>query len=143
MSPLPGTRVIPERWAERHRPTATRTMTTPCQVARISDGPAPYPKPPGWTGERVIHDTLCRAQELKREGGGTPGEQPTTERQYLVAVPHVSAEGVPLPELRAGERGDVVLVLGRRLRITSVLFGSHEFERDLICTDNLTQQNPA
>jgi hypothetical protein len=118
-------------------------MNVPCQIVRISDGPAPYPKPPGWTAERVIHDTVCRLQELKREGGSTPAEQPTTERQYLVPVPHVSPSGLPLPELRAGERGDIVLVMGRRFRIASIMYGSHEFERDLVCIDNLTQQNPA
>lgn len=140
---LPATSVLPPGWAERHRPIATSTMTVPCQIVRISDGPAPYPKPPGWTGERVIHDTVCRFQELKREGNPVPAEQPTSVREYLVPVPHESPFGVPLPELRAGERGDVILVMGRRLRISSIMFGSLEFERDLICVDNLTQQNPA
>jgi hypothetical protein len=134
--------VIPPNWAQRHRPTATATMTVPCQIVRISDGPPPYPKPPGWTGERVIHDTVCRLQELKREGGAVPGEQPTSLREYLVPVPHVNPYGYPLPDLRAGERGDIVLVMGRRLNITNIMFGSLEFERDLICTDNLTQHNP-
>ncbi|WP_285240066.1 DUF6093 family protein [Pseudarthrobacter sp. MEB009] len=140
--PFHKTSVIPQGWAERHRPAVTGTMTVPCQLVRISEGPPPYPKPPGWTGERVIHDTMCRLQELKREGGANPGEQPTTLREYLVTVPHVSAEGVPLPELRSGERGDVVRVLGRRYAVTNMMFGSLEFSRELVCVDNQTQQNP-
>lgn len=140
--PFANTKVIPPGWAERHRPAVTGTMTVPCQVARISDGPPPYPKPPGWTGERVIHDTMCRVQELKREGGAVAGEQPTTTREYLITVPHVSAEGIPLPELRSGERGDVVLVLGRRFAVTNIMRGSLEFSRDLVCVENQTQQNP-
>lgn len=142
MSPLPGWKVIPEGFAAHHRPAATGTMTVPCQIVRISDGPPPYPKPPGWMAERVIHDTICRLQELKREGNPVPGEQPTVLREYLIPVPHISPEGVPLPDLRAGERGDVVLVMGRRMNITNIMFGSTEFERDLICVDNITQQNP-
>lgn len=117
-------------------------MTAPCTIARISDGPAPYPKPPGWTGEAVIHTTVCRVQELKREGGGTPAEQPTAERQYLVPVPLINDEGARLPDLRAGERGDIVHAHGRQFRIVNIMFGSLEWERDLICVDNLTQQNP-
>ena len=140
---LPNTKVIPNGWAAHHRPVATSTMTAPCTIGRISAGPPPYPKPEGWTGEALTHTTVCRVQELKREGGGVPGEQPTTERQYLVPVPLTNAEGEPLPDLRSGERGDIIHALGRQLRIVNIMFGSQEFERDLICVDNQTQQNPA
>ena len=139
---LPNTQVIPAGWAAHHRPVADATMTEPCTIGRISTGPAPYPKPFGWTGEELIHTTACRVQELNREGGGTPGEQPTTERQYLIPVPLVNTEGVPLPDLRAGERGDVIHAIGRQFRIVNIMFGSLEWERDLLCVDNVTQQNP-
>lgn len=142
MSPLPGTRVFPDGWAAHHRPVATSTMTAQCTIGRISNGPAPYPKPVDWTGETPIHTTVCRVQELKREGGGITGEQPTTERQYLVPLPLTNADGEPLPELRSGERGDIIHTLGRDLRIVNIMFGSQEWERDLICVDNQTQQNP-
>lgn len=137
VSPLPNTRVIPAGWAEHHRPVAAGTMTAPGVVKRISDGPPPYPKPPGWTGETTVHEALFRVQELKREGGGTPGEQPTTERQYLLTTQVTDA-----PAFRAGERGDIVHVVGRQFRIVSIMFGSLLWEVDLICVDNLTQQNP-
>lgn len=137
MSPLPGYKVIPDGWAAHHRPVANATMTAPCVIKRIHDGPPPFPLPEGWDNEQPIHSTTCRVQELKREGGGTPGEQPTTERQYLIPVP---VDG--LPELRAGEQGDVVHTLGRQFRIIQIMFGSQEWERDLVCVDNQTQQNP-
>lgn len=137
MSPLPNTRVIPAGWAEHHRPTADGTKTVPGVVKRISDGPPPYPKPAGWTGETVIHEALFSVEPLNREGGGTPGEQPTTERQYLLTTSVVDA-----PAFRAGERGDVVHVIGRQFRILNIAFGSELWEIDLICVDNLTQQNP-
>lgn len=137
MSPLPGTKVFHPRFAEHHRPTADASMTTPCTVHRVSGGPPPYPKPAGWTGAGVIHETTCRVQSLNREGGGVPAEQPVTERQYLVTLPVIGA-----PAFRAGERGDVVKALGREFRVVNIMFGSQLWEIDLICVDNLTQQNP-
>lgn len=137
MSPLPGTSVFPKGWAEHHRPTANSSMTEPCVVKRVSAGPPPYPMPPGYTGAVDLHTTVCRVQSLNREGGGTPGEQPTTERQYLVTLPVIGA-----PAFRAGERGDVVHTLGRQFRIVNIMFGSQLWEIDLVCVDNLTQQNP-
>ena len=134
---LPGYRVIPNGWAEQHRPVAESSMPSPCIIKRISDGPPPYPLPEGWDGAETIHETVCRVQELNRAGGGVAGEQPTTERQYLIPVP---VDG--LPELRAGEQGDVVHAIGRQFRIVQIMFGSYEWERDLICVDNQTQQNP-
>lgn len=137
VSPLPNTRVIPDGWAEHHRPTANGTMTEPCTFVRVSDGPPPYPKPPGWTAEAPFHETVCRVQELKREGGSVPADQPTTERQYLVTIPVIGA-----PAFRAGERGDIIRTIGREFRIASIMFGTILWELDLICVDNLTQQNP-
>lgn len=141
MSPLPGWKVIPDGWAERHQPTAESTMTSPAIFLRISDGPAPYPMPEGWTGSRAIWGTpedpiLVRVQELKREASPVPTNQPTVERQYQISTP------LGGPELRSGERGDVVSVLGRQYRIISRMTGSLLWEQDLICVDNLTQQNP-
>lgn len=137
MSPLPGYKVIPPRWAEHNRPVANSTMTTPCVIKRISAGPPPYPLPEGWDGAETIHETVCRVQELNKVTGGVAGEQPTTEREYLIPVP---VDG--LPELRAGEQGDIVHAIGRQFRIIQIMFGSLEWERDLICVDNQTQQNP-
>lgn len=138
VSPLPNTRVIPKGWAQHHRPVADGLKTVPGVVKRISDGPAPYPKPEGWTGETQIHEAMFDVQELKREGGSVPGEQPTTDRQYLISTSVIDA-----PAFRAGERGDVVHVLGRQFRIVNIMFGSELWQIDLICVDNLTQQNPA
>ena len=65
-----------------------------------------------------------------------PGDQPTQERTYLVVA------GTDIPFLQTGERGDIITVEGRELRVQQVLFGSHLWEMDILCTDNLTQQNP-
>lgn len=136
MSPLQNTRVIPAGWAEHHRPTATGTRTAEGTIHRITAGPPPYPKPPGWTAEEQIYSGLFRVQQHNREGGGIPGEQPTQERTYLITA------STDIPELQAGERGDVIRVVGREFRVRQVMFGSLLWEMDLLCTDNLTQQNP-
>lgn len=137
MSPLPGWQVIPNNWAGRHGNTVNATLKSEANFYRITAGPAPYPKPDGWTGKTLLHHTYVRVQELNREGGGTPGEQPTRERQYLVVAP------LGIPELQVGERGDIIEVAGRKLRVQQVLFGTFTMEVDILCTDNLTQQNPA
>lgn len=140
--PRPGTGttlgVIPAGWAEHHRPVAEGSMTVQGTVHRRVAGPPPYPRPEGWTGETLVHTALFRVQQLNREGGGNPGEQPTQERQYLLTTRVIDA-----PAFQTGERGDLVRVAGREFRIRQVLFGSQLWEIDLLCVDNLTQQNPA
>jgi hypothetical protein len=136
MSPLPGYKVIPGDWAPAHRPTAEATMTSPGTIHRVASGPAPFPKPEGWTGQGQIYEGLFRVQQQNREGGGTPGEQPTQERTYLIT------SKTDIPHLQTGERGDIIKVLGREFRVRQVLFGSLLWEMDILCTDNLTQQNP-
>ena len=139
MSPLANTRVIHPDWAAHHQPTADGTQTAPGTVVRISDGPPPYPKPADWTPETVIHSGMFNVQPMQREGGGVTGEQPITERQYTVTT----SAAADAPAFRSGERGDVILVLGRRFRISSQMMGTELWEIAFICTENQTQQNPA
>jgi hypothetical protein len=137
VSPLPGWKVIPDNWAARLAPTVNATLTSEANFYRITAGPAPFPKPVGWTGKTLLHTTFVRVQELNREGGGTPGEQPTRERQYLIVAP------LGIPALQTGERGDIIAAVGREFRVQQVMFGTNVAEVDILCTDNLTQQNPA
>jgi hypothetical protein len=142
MSPIPGYKVVPDGWAEHHRPTAKSTMASPAVFKRVSEGPAPYPVPEGWDGSTVIWGggdppLLVRVQQLNREGLTSTAEQPTAVHQYLVTAP---VEG---PAIRSGEQGDVIHVEGRQLRVINESFGTYLWERDFTCVDNLTQQNPA
>lgn len=137
MSPLPGWQVVPPKWAEHHRPTVNATFTAPGTIHRIAAGPPPYPRPVDWDPAPQIHEGFFRVQELKREGGGNPGEQPSVERQYLVATALAGT-----PQLQAGERGDLIKVVGRTFQVRSIMAGSHLWELDLVCVENLTQQNP-
>lgn len=136
MSPLPGYRVIPEKFEQHHRPTVDSTRTSPGTITRVTSGPPPFPKPEGWTGTGQIYSGTFRVQELNNSASTVPAEQPTRERQYLVVA------GLDVPALQTGERGDIIHVEGRELRVQQVLFGSLLWEVDLICSDNMTQQNP-
>ncbi|WP_341394063.1 DUF6093 family protein [Arthrobacter sp. G119Y2] len=136
MSPIPGWNVIPPGWAEHHQPTAESTMTADAVFQRISEGPAPFPVPDGWDPAEVIWEPKVRVQPLNREGSGVAAEQPVYTREYLVTAPMRG------PAIISGERGDIIVVLGRTLRITNEQFSSLPWERDFTCVDNLTQQNP-
>lgn len=137
MSPLPGWKAIPEGFQEHHRPTVEATLTAPGTIHRVAEGPPPFPKPEGWTGETLLHETTFRVQQLNREASVNPTEQPTQLRQYRLVAP------VGIPELQTGERGDLIRTAGREFRVQQVLHGSLVWEVDILCTDNLTQQNPA
>jgi hypothetical protein len=141
VSPFPGQRVIPARWAEHHRPVPLSAMRSEAVFKRVSGGPAPYPVPEGWDGSEVIWGggvppLLVRVQQLNREGATITAEQPTAVHQYLVTAP------VDGPPVRSGEQGDVIHVEGRQLRVINESFGTYLWERDFTCVDNLTQQNP-
>lgn len=134
MSPLPGHKVFHPGWDAHHRPVAEGTHTTPAVFKRLHDGPAPYPLPPNWDPSEVVWRANVRVQPLTKQGRDpVVAEQPVTMHDYQVTAPTGG------PELRAGEHGDVVEVLGRTLRIQDITTGSHEWERVLTCTDNLTQ----
>lgn len=146
MSPLPNTRVIHTDWSAHHQPTAQGGMTGVCSLSDPHQGPAPYPVPDGWDGLGLLAaDKPCRVQVLNNSNSAVSAEQPVGTRQYLVALP---IEG--LPPITAGEGGTVIKVtackdpglIGRALRVIDIQHGTEMFERDLICVDNLTQNNP-
>ena len=139
--PFPGQKIIPDGWAEAHRPIAAGGMTGHCVVDRVSDGPAPYPPVEGWTGREQVWSGACRIQELKREASVLPGEQPTEQRQYLIQLPYLNDN--PLPELRVGERGDIVTHDGAEYVLKQRMTGSLLWAHDFIAWENQTQQNPS
>lgn len=138
--PFPGTKIIPDGWAERHRPVAAGGMTGTCKVERVTDGPEPFPPVEGWNGREHLWAGRCRIQELKRESAALPTEQPSESRQYLVQLPYTTEN--PIPGLHVGERGDIVTHAGveyiLKQRMTGTLLWAHDF----IAWENQTQQNP-
>lgn len=138
--PFPGTQIIPQGWAEHHRPVAAGGMTATCTVERVTDGPAPFPPVEGWTPRELVWVGQCRVQELKREQSGDAAGQPTETRQYLVQLPYLEAN--PLPKLYVGERGDLVTSDGVEYILKQRMTGSLLWAHDFIAWENQTQQNP-
>lgn len=141
--PFPGTRAIPTGWAPHHRPVANGTMNAEGDIHRTSTGPVPYGEE--GTAAAPIWSGPMRVQETQRGRPMLTTDQPTEVRHYLITLP---IDG--LPDLRAGEHGDTITVTassdphlaGRLLRIIDIQHGSEMFERDVLCTDNLTENNP-
>ncbi len=136
--PFPGTQIIPNGWAEHHRPVAAGGMTGACIIERVTDGPAPFPPVEGWTGRNQIWAGQCRIQELKRESSALPTDQPSESRQYLIQLPHNGT----LPELHVGERGDIITHQGTEYILKQRMTGTLLWAHDFIAWENQTQQNP-
>lgn len=136
MSPFPSWQVIPDGWAEHHRPTAESTMKTTARFVRVS-GPAPYPKPDNWQDSETLWETTVRVQALNNATKqADAAEQAVTIRRYLVTAP---VNGI---DIRVGKNADQIHVLGRRLRIVDIRPGSYLWEADYECEENLSQRPP-
>lgn len=149
MSPLPGWNVIPPKWEEAHRPTAESSMTGVCDIL-LPNGPQPYEPDPFWQPWATTDTGVpCRVQDSasSRQGGIIVADQSTTTRQYLVTLPLDRAR-----QIRAGEGGHIIRVtgyrpgyagdpalIGRELRVAQVMLGTLQWERDLVCVENTTQ----
>jgi hypothetical protein len=122
-------------------------MTAEGRIVRPA-GPGPWNPQTGEVDElpgQVIYTGPCRIQAqasavLDAQAAG----QEVTSRTYLVAIRHDA------PEVRAGESGDVFIadeasdpyLVGRPMRIVDIQLGSLRWERDLICRDDLSANNP-
>ena len=145
--PLKNTKVVHPDWSEHHQPTAQGTMTGLCDLFNPDSGPAPYPLPEDYdpAGTPIATGIPCRVQALTSAQSAVYASQPTTSREYLVTVPLATVQ------VSAGEQGTIVKLTqaddphlpGRTLRVIDVQHGTEIWERALIVSDNLTQNNPA
>lgn len=139
MSPIPGSRVVPAGWSERHRPVAVGSMTgrldvvvTVPRTSILDEG-----------GDSLVAEGVpCRVQQLNRASNGATVGQEAHLRDYLVTVPvdtpvdfKAGADGHRLRITRA----DSETAVGLELTIKQVLKGSLLWELDLICEHNQTQ----
>lgn len=142
--PFPEASVIPDNWAQRHRPVVRGTMRGRCDVGVPSTGPEPYPLPEGWTGlTPLVSGWRCRVVEQTSAASAWATGQQTQSREYLVTLDITGLPDIPIGAIVVVTvaEGDPHLP-GRRLRVADVQYGTEVFERDLICVDNLTQNNP-
>lgn len=156
MSPLPGTRVVPEGWSRHHQPIATGGMNALCVVtdpARVTPGgpldpetgtyppSTPYYVVPAPTGK---DGWPCRVQALTSDQDSEQAGQDSTTRSYLIQLddPDLST----LPDLEVGYVVEVTAatndqhLVGLDLTIRDVQHGSERFTRDVVATHN--QQPP-
>lgn len=138
MAPLSSTKIIPDVWAEHHRPVAASTMTADAQVLRPNPDPMPYPPDESWQPFIEVWAGKVRVQELKQETSALPGWQPTYGRAYLVTFPMTA--GNPLPVLSVGEGGDIVRAVGFDFILQYPMAGSLLWEHDYLAWVNHTQQ---
>jgi len=139
--PFSTTRVIHADWSKHHQPVAEGAMTAVCRIE--TPGVGPGSTDPGTESKIpaapivIIDDCPCRIQEIDSATEATQAGQQVTERRYLIPVP---ADVPDVPEgahiVITAADNDAHLV-GRRLQVTDVQYGSERFERDLIATDNL------
>lgn len=146
MSPFPSTKVVHPRFAEHHAPVTEGAMTATCEVAvhtagtwNPTDGSVPGDK-------TVLYTGPCRVQALSNQPADSDAAgQPTTGHTYLIVLP------MDQPTIPAGDAGAKVTVLtvdtngdaelvSRVLTVRDVKYSSLRWERDLTCTDDLTNQ---
>lgn len=134
--PLPNTHVIHPRWSDHHRPTATGTMTADCVITR--KGGAGTTGPDGtWTPDpaTTLYDGVCRIVALPtNERIEVVGEEQVTSRRYQVSVEHDIGE-VFLGDLVSITASKDQGLVGKKLRVIDVQFGSEQWQRDLIAEE--------
>lgn len=137
--PLPKSSVIPAGWSDHHRPTATSTMTSVCDVTRAGTGEGTYNPGTGQTtppaGTTVQLDVPCRIQAEIRDYVVDAGDEPVSFHRYLVTLPYDVAQ-VLVDDLVTVTASEDAQLVGKSLRVRDVLFGSLQWERDLRCEMN-------
>lgn len=135
--PLPGARVIPARWSERHRLTAVRAMTATCVISRNvsqgSTGPDGKFIPPSRT---TIYSGPCRVVPRATDEGRHRlfGERTVTPRRYEIGIRHDETD-IHLGDLVTfTEAADPGLV-GLTVRVIDVAYSSEQWQRQLFAQE--------
>lgn len=140
----PGTPVIPDIWSTAPRVVIGKTLTATCAIRHpggvkgafnSTTGTYPItPHAPHFTGAARVQ--VLNAQEREQ----LVADQDVTTVGYRVVVP-LEADQTQVDDVVTvtvvNEHGDPVLP-DHDLVVTSVATGSLAWERDLICTDNLS-----
>ncbi|MEU8199287.1 DUF6093 family protein [Microbispora amethystogenes] len=138
--PLPGTRVIHPQFSEHHRPTATSGMCATCHITRAGGEGTTGPDgtfTPGvpltvYTGAARVSP---RPTDQRR---AVSGDRRVVLREYIVAVRWDTAE-VRVDDLVTVDEADDPRLPGIGLRVIDVQMGDQEWERILVCEENLTE----
>ena len=138
--PRPGSHVIHPDWEQRHRLTATATMTALCVIDREDPDGTPVFDPVTGTTSRprvTVYSGPCRVQRRSvAESERQSGDQEVTTADYLVVIEHDADPVQVADRVTIGDSSDPTLT-GRALTVSAVMRGSLRWERDLICVDDL------
>lgn len=131
-----GALVIDPRWNDFHRPTATASMDAACIITRptgtgTTDDDGTYTPSQGTT----IYTGVCRVVTMVRtDAVQVAGEAQETHRRLQVGIRYDA------PEIRIGDLVDITMtadpqLLGRKLRVLEIAYGSEQWQRNLICDE--------
>ena len=138
----PGTSVIPKAWEASHRPVVSKTLGGRCTIHAPSAPAALQVKPdltyePAGEPAAALYDGPFRAQALNaKEAAGLVGDQEQITTGYLLVV-DADADVPVRSVVTIADATDQTLV-GVRLVVRKIARGSHRFERDLWCVEDLT-----
>lgn len=142
MSPLSTTAVFPPDWQAHHAPVAEGRMTATCELHDPSQPPVDVydpetmqttstPAPAAWTGP-------CAVQALAagRTGMVDAAGETVTSPPYLVGLPVAAPTTVDEGwVVKVTANPDDTGLVGRRLTVRQVVYGTQRFQRDLFCED--------
>jgi hypothetical protein len=138
--PLPGSRVIHPRFSEHHRPTATSAMAATVTITRPTGGGTTGPDGT-WTSAAATAVYAGPARISPRPTDQrhiVVGERRIVLRDYVVAVRWDAAQ-VDVDDLVTVGTADDPRLPGTALRVKDVQMGDQEWERILICEENITE----
>lgn len=138
--PLPTTRVIHARFSEHHRPTATGAMLATCTITREATkgttGPDGTWTPPSrttvYTGPARISPRTSEQRNV------VAGDRRVVLREYIVAI-QWDAVTIRIDDLVEVTDADDPLLSGTGLRVSDVQMGDQQWERVLVCEENVTE----
>ncbi len=137
--PLPGTRVVPDGWEQRHQPVVEATFTARVQLRDPSGDTQTWNTATGkYTTVKAAayYDGPCRIQQLNRTQTAETAGQVEATHDYLVQIPK-TVTAVHTGHLAVIYDATDTTLNGRELQVSDVLRGSLTWARDLTCIDTL------
>jgi hypothetical protein len=139
--PLESTRLIHPDWSEHHYATVDGSLTALCTIWREGEGESVFDPETGETTPpdpiEIYSNNPCRIQQHRVADAAVAADDDILVTRYLVVV---RADVAPI---RAGQDEDWLIVdaceddpqlVGKRMQIEEMTYGSLRWERDLTCS---------
>ncbi|MGI5155821.1 DUF6093 family protein [Microbispora sp. CA-102843] len=138
--PLPGTRVIHPKFSEHHRPVATGSQNATCHITRAGGGGTTGPDGT-WTPDTPLTVYTGPARVSPRptdQRRVVSGDRRVVLREYVVAI-RWDAEQIQVDDVVVMDTADDPRLPGIGLRVVDVQMGDQEWERILVCEENISE----